>query len=118
MSEHEAYRQLWTTRLNESLALLDQCISRPCECMPDWEKGIICIQCHARKVQSFIKEHKEVPTLLIQDAAEQVICHIDDTGMVTISPDHELECIRYWAQQSAQTPQVTLDYLRDLYNQA
>lgn len=97
MSEHEAYRKLWITRLNESLPLLDQCIGKACECHRSWPKGAICIQCHARKVQSTIQANGEIPTLLIQDAVEQVICHIDDTGKVTISPDHELECIRYWA---------------------
>lgn len=102
-------RQLWETRLNESLALLDQIIGSPCECEPEWNESVMfdtgsiipkmCIQCYARNTQMFIGQiGSHVSDAVLQDAVRQVISRIDDTGMVTISPEHELECIRYWAQ--------------------
>lgn len=91
-------QQLWVTRLSEGLALLDTIIGSQCDCDHEWEKSAFCIQCYAHKVQRWIQDGSIVSNAVLQDAVEDVLCRLDDTGEVVFSPEHELECIRYWSQ--------------------
>lgn len=91
-------QQLWMTRLNEGLALLDTIMGTQCDCDPEWEEGTSCIQCYAHKVQRLIQDGGIIADATLQDTVEDVLCRLDDTSKVVFSSEHELECIRYWSQ--------------------
>jgi hypothetical protein len=85
--------ELWRTRLEQGLLLLDLLAGQGCECESNWEPGIVCIQCHAHRTLN--DEHATAAE--VQEAAEAVLCHIDDFGVIDFTGLGE--ALTFWGSQ-------------------
>lgn len=98
----EGEQSFWRSRLEQCILLLKFLTDDDCECIDDKEarkfilsirkaigtsnQTIICILCYASKVL----EDKDASIDKLKGAYEEVICHIDDFGVVSFSENPQI----------------------------